>query len=652
MERVKKVSVPESFSKAKCCTKECSADKNSAVSFPFPLGSCNCFNNCAGSGDSLCLGVESEVDCSANFGSVNSEESESSKIKSNNELNISNDFKSCKDCNLPCNFSEKRDASKETIYSKDSFNFLKKYKDSCDFANNIQTVLNRYQANELPVSKFLLYFDGTLPLGTSSFEKRDIATSVPVWDKENCIQCNMCSLVCPHAVIRPFILTKKEIEESPCKLVCKEAIGFKDKNLYFCIGISSKDCTSCGLCENVCPGLKQKKALNMAEKDKSTDEQQKQFNYLVSLPEKNIVFEKFNNFSIKGSQFKRPLLEFSGACAGCGETPYAKLVTQLFGPNIYIANATGCSSIWGGSAGSIPYTFNLEGQGPAWQNSLFEDNAEFGFGIEHSRKYLRESVGKSIEKLSKISNDNKLRDLYEEYIKTSNNISNNALATKELVGYIASEDFSKTVHSTPEAKILKEKILRERHFISRKSVWVFGGDGWAYDIGFGGLDHVFASQENINILVFDTEVYSNTGGQASKATPKGAVAQFACGGKKTKKKNLAAMAISYETVYVASVALGANMNQCIKAFKEASIYNGVSLIVAYSPCIEHGIKGGMVNALLEQKKAVECGHWSLFRYNPSLKVEGKDPFIMDSKEPSKPYEEFLRNERRFKNFFR
>ena len=639
MERVKKISVPESFSKAKnVLTDYISCE---GANTHCSLDCCDC----------------PQFSCNPD---ITSSKMDEKKISANNSSQ-------CKECDLARKFSNNlanilkdgdcfglntngNETLEKTSRPYDDSSFYRESKSCVSFVNNIQAVLNKYEGNELPVSKFLPYFDGTLPLGTASFEKRDIATSVPIWNKENCIQCNMCSLVCPHAVIRPFILTKKEIDKSPCEIVCKEAIGLKGEDLYFCIGISSKDCTSCGLCENVCPGLKQKKALKIIEKNEKTNDQQKQFNYLVSLPEKNVVFEKFNNFSVKGSQFKNPLLEFSGACAGCGETPYAKLVTQLFGPNIYIANATGCSSIWGGSAGSIPYTFNLEGHGPAWQNSLFEDNAEFGFGIEHSRKYLRESAGKNIERLAKISDDSELKSLYEKYMSTLKSINSNALATKDLVDYIESDNLSETILSLPEAKILKEKILKERHFISRKSVWIFGGDGWAYDIGFGGLDHVFAYQENINILVFDTEVYSNTGGQASKATPKGAVAQFACGGKKTKKKNLAAMAISYETVYVASVALGANMNQCIKAFKEASDYNGVSLIIAYSPCIEHGIKGGMVDALLEQKKAVECGHWSLFRYNPSLKLAGKDPFIMDSKEPSKPYEEFLQNERRFKNF--
>ncbi len=516
------------------------------------------------------------------------------------------------------------------------------------FANDIQKTLNKYEGNNLPVSKFLPYLDGTLPLGTSSFEKRNTAAMVPQWNKDYCIQCNMCSMVCPHSVIRPFILNKSEKESAPVEVPCKEAIGLKGEGLFFSIGISSKDCTSCGLCANICPGIKSNKALNMVQNDNKVSIQQDIFDFLVKLPEKKVISEKFNMFTVKGSQFRKPLLEFSGACAGCGETPYAKLVTQLFGPNIYIANATGCSSIWGGSAGSVPYTITEDGRGPAWQNSLFEDNAEFGLGLELSRKYGRDCLNRILEKLVTESKDEKLSTLYSSYLETYDDIKKNQLTTSDIFDYISSKEFTKNIEIGPEVEKILKKVLEQRIFLSKKSTWIFGGDGWAYDIGFGGLDHIFASGENLNILVFDTEVYSNTGGQASKATPKGAIAQFASSGKKMKKKNLAAMAMAYEDVYVASVALGANMNQCIKAMKEAFEYPGVSLIIAYSPCIEHGIKGGMVNADVEQKRAVECGHWKLFRYNPILRDNGKDPLILDSKLPVRPYEEFLAGESRFK----
>ena len=519
----------------------------------------------------------------------------------------------------------------------------------CHFVNRIQKQINKYEGNNIPVSEFLLYSDGTVPLGTSAFEKRCTALAIPKWNKENCIQCNMCSIVCPHACIRPFLFNKEENLNIPEELNSKKAVGVKESNLEFTVSVSPRDCVSCGLCANICPGLKGKKALSMVPTSSvNVDREQEIFNSLVNIKGKDSLENKINCFSVKGSQFKKPLLEFSGACAGCGETPYAKLVTQLFGPDIYIANPTGCSSIWGGSFASIPYTKDFSGHGPAWQNSLFEDNAEFGLGIELSHRYNRERLKENFKKLESLSNDAKLTKLLNEYETTFDDYFENRKITEKLIGYLSSNEFLEKIKNRKELNKLREQILKEKQFLSKKATWIFGGDGWAYDIGFGGLDHIFASGENLNILVFDTEVYSNTGGQASKSTPLGAFAQFASSGKSTKKKNLASMAMAYEDVYVASVSLGANMNQCIKAFKEAFDYGGVSLIIAYSPCIEHGIKGGMINANLEQKKAVEAGHWKLFRYNPLLRKEGKDPFIQDSKEPNIPYEEFLNNEGRFK----
>lgn len=520
--------------------------------------------------------------------------------------------------------------------------------DLCHFVNAIQKNINNYEGNEISVSELVPYCDGTVPVGTSAFEKRGTALMVPKWNKENCIQCNMCSIVCPHASIRPFLLSKDNISK---QIEHKKAIGAKDEGLKFTVSVSPKDCVACGLCANICPGIKGKKALDMVPINSiNVDEQQGVFDELVKSQNSSNAENKFNIFTVKGSQFERPLLEFSGACAGCGETPYAKLVTQLFGPDIYIANATGCSSIWGGSFGSVPYTAEgMNGHGPAWQNSLFEDNAEFGLGIELSRKFRRAHVKEKLRKLTIISKDETLEKLYSNYEQTFNEIKKNAKSTQSLVEYIACSEFLDKIKDNVDLKKLRDKILAEKQFLSKKATWIFGGDGWAYDIGFGGLDHIFASNENLNILVFDTEVYSNTGGQASKATPLGAIAQFAASGKDTKKKNLAAMAMAYENVYVASVSLGANMNQCIKAFREAFGYNGVSLIIAYAPCIEHGIKGGMINANIEQKKAVNSGHWKLFRYNPKLREDGGDPFVLDSAPPSVPYENFTSGEIRFKS---
>ncbi len=515
-----------------------------------------------------------------------------------------------------------------------------KNKELQKFLNNVAIPINNKKGNELPVSAFVDCENGKIPLGTSAFEKRGTASFIPEWIPENCIQCGFCSYVCPHAVIRPAVLTDEELNHAPKVLKSKKMLGFP--NLNFAIVVSSEDCTGCENCVAVCPGMKKNKALKMIENKKENSSQQV-FNYCEKLPVKPEVFEKFKETTVKGSQFKKPLLEFSGACAGCGETPYAKLATQLFGDRMFIANATGCSSIWGGSFPSSPYTTNQEGKGPAWQNSLFEDNAEFGFGIALAQKTKQKSIITSVQNIIQDTKDENLKNICKQYITTLNNTQDNQLASKNLIEYLEINNRNLDISAD-----LTQKILSNKKEISKKSVWIFGGDGWAYDIGFGGLDHVIASGENVNILVFDTEVYSNTGGQASKATPKGAIAQFAASGKKTPKKDLAAIAMTYGYVYVAKVALGADFNQCIKAFTEAERYNGPSLIIAYSPCINHGIKGGMKNSLLSAKQAVESGYWKLFRFNPERKNLNENPLQIDSKEPKISINEFLNTENRFK----
>ncbi|MFG6326625.1 MAG: pyruvate:ferredoxin (flavodoxin) oxidoreductase [Lachnospiraceae bacterium] len=510
-------------------------------------------------------------------------------------------------------------------------------KDAVDFVNNIQSYVNSYKGNSLPVSAFLPYADGTTPSGTSAFEKRGIATEVPEWIPENCIQCNFCSYVCPHAVIRPAAMTEEELKGAPEGTKSKDMTGMP--GLKFSVVVSALDCTGCGSCVTVCPGMKGNKALAMKPLDTQLKEQ-KVFDYGQKVSKKPEIFEKFKETTVKGSQFKQPLLEYSGACAGCGETPYAKLVTQLFGDRAYIANATGCSSIWGNSSPSTPYTVTPEGKGPAWSNSLFEDNAEFGFGMKLAQNAIRKGLKAKVEKLLENGGNEAVKEAAKEYLDTFNDGAVNGQAADKLVAKLQE---CKDASACDEAK----EILQYKDFLSKKSQWIFGGDGWAYDIGFGGLDHVIASGQDVNILVFDTEVYSNTGGQSSKSTPIGATAQFAAGGKDIGKKDLAQIAMSYGYVYVAQIAQGADMNQCIKAFTEAESYPGPSLIIAYAPCINHGIKGGMAGAQTEEKKAVTSGYWHLFRYNPQLKVEGKNPFTLDSKAPTTEYGDFLRGEVRY-----
>ncbi len=512
------------------------------------------------------------------------------------------------------------------------------------YVNEILNPVNAYKGNQLPVSAFMDHVDGTAPNGSSAYEKRGIAVDVPQWIPENCIQCNRCSYVCPHAVIRPAALTDDEAANAPSNIQTLPMTGMPD--LKFTMTVSTLDCTGCGSCAQVCPGKKGEKALVMKPID-SQLESQEVFNYARDLQDKPEVTEKFKETTVKGSQFKQPLLEFSGACAGCGETPYAKLVTQLFGDRMFIANATGCSSIWGASAPATPYTVNKKGFGPAWQNSLFEDNAEFGYGMALGQKAIRSRLAEYVEKIADLTDKQDVKDACAEYLNTTTDSKANRGATDALI-----EKLEVLAGESGEVAELAQKTLVDKDELAKKSVWIFGGDGWAYDIGFGGLDHVIASGENVNILVFDTEVYSNTGGQASKATPVGSVAQFAAAGKSMKKKDLAAIAMSYGYVYVAQVAMGADYNQCIKAMVEAESYNGPSIVICYAPCINHGIKGGMGIAQKEEEKAVQAGYWNCFRFDPRLADEGKNPFMLDSKAPSASYRDFIMGEVRYNRLAR
>ena len=500
------------------------------------------------------------------------------------------------------------------------------------FVKNIQSKVNSQEGNNLPVSAFVDYADGSTPSGSAEYEKRGIAVDIPVWKSENCVQCNSCAYVCPHAVIRPVALTEEELAKAPEGTEAIDMIGMP--GLKFTMTVSAYDCTGCGSCVNVCPGKKGEKALVMENMEANAGSQ-KAFDFGREIEVKPEVVAKFKPATVKGSQFKQPLLEFSGACAGCGETPYAKLVTQLFGDRMYIANATGCSSIWGNSSPSTPYTVNAKGQGPAWSNSLFEDNAEFGYGMLLGQKAIRKRLKAEVETIAASDKASaEVKAACQEYLDTFNCGASNGDATDKLVAALDGCDCDTC-----------KDIVKNKDFLAKKSQWIFGGDGWAYDIGFGGVDHVLASGEDINIMVFDTEVYSNTGGQASKATKTGATAQFAAGGKETKKKDLAGIAMSYGYVYVAQIAMGADYNQTVKAIAEAEAYPGPSLIIAYAPCINHGIKKGMSKAQTEEQLAVECGYWNNFRFNPA--AEGAK-FTLDSKEPKEEgYQEFLDGEVRY-----
>ena len=504
-----------------------------------------------------------------------------------------------------------------------------------DFVNNIQCKINAQEGNSLPVSAFKDYVDGTTPSGTAAYEKRGIAVNVPVWVPDNCIQCNRCAYVCPHAAIRPVAMTAEETANAPEGIKTLPLTGMKDYT--FTMTVSALHCTGCGSCANVCPGKKGNKALEMAPLEANTEEQ-KFFDYGVTLPQKEDVIAKYKETTVKGSQFKQPLLEFSGACAGCGETPYAKLITQLFGDRMYIANATGCSSIWGNSSPSTPYTTNAKGQGPAWSNSLFEDNAEFGYGMLLAQRAIRGGLKEKIEDLVANGTNEDVKAAGQEWLDTYAVGATNGAATEKLVAALEACGCDKA-----------NEILAQKDFLSKKSQWIFGGDGWAYDIGFGGVDHVLASGKDINVMVFDTEVYSNTGGQSSKSTKTGAIAQFAAGGKETKKKDLASIAMSYGYVYVAQIAMGADFNQTVKAIAEAEAYPGPSLIIAYAPCINHGIKKGMSKAQTEEELAVKCGYWHNFRFNPAA----ENKFSLDSKTPDmENYMDFLNGEVRYNSLQR
>ena len=531
------------------------------------------------------------------------------------------------------------------------------------FVTDVLHPVNAQKGDSLPVSAFTETADGTFPQGSSAHEKRGVAIDVPVWHPENCIQCNRCALVCPHGVNRPEVLTEEELAAAPAAIKSKAFTGMPGKS--FCMAFSVLDCMGCAQCANVCPGMRGNKALTMAPLHTQLD-QQAVFEYAEALPKKPEILEKFKANTVIGSQYRTPLLEFSGACAGCGETPYAKLATQLYGERMYIANATGCSSIWGGSAPSTPYTVNRDGHGPVWANSLFEDNAEYAYGMMLANNAVRKRLAALTEQLIAVEYAwDDLKAAGQAWLDTLNDGEKNPAAAK---AYIAALEAGLDVDLTGtqweaewlandkicacEACGLAREILKDKDYLTKKSIWAFGGDGWAYDIGFGGLDHVIAQNEDINLLVFDTEVYSNTGGQASKATPTGAVAKFAAAGKEVKKKDLAQIAMSYGYVYVAQVAMGADYNQCLKAFAEAEAYPGPSVVIAYAPCINHGIKGGMGNGMAEEAAAVKAGYWHLFRFDPRLKTQGKNPFQLDSKAPSEDYRAFIESEVRYSSLKR
>jgi len=502
------------------------------------------------------------------------------------------------------------------------------------YTNAVICPIASLEGDKLPVSAFDQA--GRFPVGTTKYEKRGIAINVPQWIPENCIQCNQCSYVCPHAVIRPFVATEAELKGAPASFVTKKAIGKELADYQFKIQISPLDCTGCGNCADVCPA--KTKALVMKPLDEMEAQEKANWDFAVTLPEHDL---KLASMNVKNSQFLKPLFEFSGACAGCGETPYVKLVTQLFGDRMVIANATGCSSIYGGTAPTIPYTVNDKGQGPAWANSLFEDNAEFGFGMVLSFKQRRARLAQLVEKLAAIEvpAEPGIKEACAEWLAGKDNAEASKVASDKLRAALKK--------GSGEVAALCKEIASMDDLFVKKSVWVFGGDGWAYDIGYGGLDHVLAMGEDINVLVLDTELYSNTGGQASKATPTGSIAKFAASGKRTRKKDLGLMAMSYGYVYVASVAMGANQSQLLKAMTEAEAYPGPSIIIAYAPCINQGLD--MSHSQAEEKKAVEAGYWPLYRFNPALSDQGQNPFVLDSKEPTGSYQDFIKGENRYRS---
>ncbi len=508
-----------------------------------------------------------------------------------------------------------------------------------EFIENVLVPMNRQEGDKLPVSTFVGREDGHFPSGTSAYEKRGVAISVPSWDPEKCIQCNQCSFVCPHATIRPVLLSEEEKAAAPAGFTTIKANGKDLAGLSFRIQVSPLDCLGCGNCVDICPA--KEKAITMQPLETQLAEAEN-WEYAMSVSEKTQAIKP----TVKESQFRNPYFEFSGACAGCGETPYIKVVTQLFGDRMMIANATGCSSIWGGSAPSMPYTTDKNGRGPSWANSLFEDNAEYGLGMATGVRQRREELKTYVEALAKATKSQKIQDAANTWMENMMDGANTREQSEALVDAIRSAKLS------GEAAKLAEEVLSRKDDLIKKSVWCLGGDGWSYDIGFGGLDHVLASGEDINVLVFDTEVYSNTGGQASKATPTAAIAKFAASGKKIKKKDLGMIAASYGYVYVAQCAMGSDKNQFLKAVKEAESYHGPSLIICYAPCINHGIKGGMTRTQSNEKDAVACGYWQLYRYNPLVKEEGGNPFTLDSKEPNGKFREYIMNQVRYNSLIK
>ena len=507
------------------------------------------------------------------------------------------------------------------------------------FIKDILRPMSAQKGNDLPVSAFLGYEDGTFPCGTAAYEKRGVAVNVPEWITENCIQCNRCSFICPHACIRPVLVNEEELNNAPEAFKTKKATGKGFDGLQYRMQVSPMDCTGCGNCADVCPA--KEKALVM--KPFETQEVEvENWAYAVDTTKVAPKGDIMNPNTVKGSQFRQPLMEFSGACAGCGETAYIKLVTQLFGDRMMIANATGCSSIWGGSAPSTPYTCNHEGKGPSWANSLFEDNAEYGLGQHLAVEQIRGKLTDDIQQLVSLATDENGKQVFQNWLDNKDNGEASVSASKAVVELI-----NKAEPKTEETKVLLDSVKSRADYLVKRSQWILGGDGWAYDIGYGGLDHVLASGENVNVLVFDTEVYSNTGGQSSKATPLAAMAKFAAAGKRSRKKDLGMMAMSYGNVYVAQVAMGADYNQFVKAVVEAEAYDGPSLIIAYAPCINHGIKEGMGRSVANEEQAVKAGYWHLYRHNPVLRAEGKNPFSLDSKEPTASFRDFLMGQVRY-----
>ena len=511
-----------------------------------------------------------------------------------------------------------------------------KYEELPEFIEEILIPMNHQEGDDLPVSAFSGREDGTFPSGTSAYEKRGVAIMLPEWKEENCIQCNQCSFVCPHAAIRPVLLTDEEKQQAPQSFRTIPAIGKELKGLHYRMQVSALDCLGCGNCADICPA--KEKALVMkpyAEELQEADD----WKYAMSIPRKDKLVD---THTVKGSQFAKPYIEFSGACSGCGETPYIKLITQLFGDRMMIANATGCSSIWGASAPSMPYCTDENGRGPAWSNSLFEDNAEFGYGLFLAQKQMREKIEHDMRALLQLDIDESLREVIVEWLDNMNDGSVSREKSEAVLREI------EELNTNDDIIIrLCQRIAEKKDYLVKKSVWALGGDGWAYDIGYGGLDHVLASGENINVLVFDTEVYSNTGGQASKSTPTAAIAKFAASGKRIRKKDLGKQAMSYGYVYVAQVGMGADKNQLMKAITEAESYDGPSLIICYAPCINHGLSKGMGKSQENIKDAVDCGYWQLYRYNPVLKEKGENPFILDSKEPNGKFKEFIMGQTRY-----